>query len=301
MTGARRHTVIVMVDLRGDDVIDLHTHSTCSDGTDRPADVVRAAAGAGLTVLALTDHDVVSGWAAADSAAQELGLLLVPGIEVSCAWQGISVHLLAYLPDPADPGLTAEMTASRNSRERRLERMVELLAADGYPISYEQVLEGVEPGATLGRPHVADALVRSGVVGHRNDAFVELLDPAGPYYVAHYAPDPVTATGLVVAAGGVPVMAHPFASSRGRVVPETLIEQMADAGLVGLEVDHVDHGPAELRRAREVAHRLGLLTTGSSDYHGTGKTVPIGAHTTAPEVLEQILRRARGMPLLGGR
>lgn len=280
-------------------VVDLHTHSLCSDGRDAPGDVVRAAAAAGVDVMALTDHDVVAGWAEADRAGREHGVCVVPGIEVSCSWRGISVHLLAYLPDPTDVALLGELEASRSSRETRLRRMVDLIAADGYPVSYEEVLELAGEGATLGRPHVADVLVRNGVFAVRDEAFARVLASDGPYYVSHYAPDPVRATELVVAAGGVAVIAHPFAGARGRVVDDAVVERMADAGLAGLEVDHRDHGPGEREHAGRLSGRLGLLRTGSSDYHGSGKPNRLGENTTAPEVLDRILAAGSGSALLG--
>lgn len=279
--------------------IDLHTHSWCSDGSEPPAVVVQRAAEAGLGVLALTDHDVVGGWAEAGTAGREHGLVVVPGIEVSCSWRGISVHLLAYLPDPQDPGLTAELDRIRDNRDTRIRAMVELLAEDGYPITYEEVLATAAADATLGRPHVADVLVGHGRYPDRGAAFADVLSPSSPYYVTHYAPDPVRAVELVVGAGGAAVMAHPFASSRGRVVEETVIEEMTEAGMVGLEVDHRDHGRADHDRAAALAGRLGLLRTGSSDYHGAGKPNRLGEFTTTPEVLEQLLGAADGHPLLG--
>ncbi len=282
-----------------DAVIDLHTHSLHSDGTEPPATVVRNAAAAGVDVLALTDHDVVTGWAEADVAGRETGVLVVPGIEVSCSWRGISVHLLAYLPDPADAGLERELAASRHSRDTRLQVMVERLAADGYPVSYEEVLSTAAADASLGRPHIADVLVRNGVFAHRDQAFEDLLSTRSPYYVSHAAPDPVRATELVVAAGGAAVLAHPFATKRGRTVTDDVVADMAAAGLTGLEVDHRDHGPAERAHAARLAAGLGLVTTGSSDYHGAGKENRLAENTTSPAVLETILARASGAALLG--
>ena len=280
-------------------VVDLHTHSVCSDGTEPPSQVVAAAARAGVDVIALTDHDVATGWAEADAAGRDHGVVVVPGIEVSCSWRGVSVHLLAYLPDPEDRALREALTASRESRDSRLRVMVERLAADGFPVDYDDVLASAGDGVSLGRPHVADALVRGGVFAHRDEAFADVLAPTSPYYVTHAAPDPVRATELVVGAGGVAVIAHPFASSRGRVVSDQVIADMVDAGMAGLEVDHRDHGPAELEHAADLVRRMGLLRTGSSDYHGTGKQNRLGEHTTAPEVLDQILDRGTGSPVLG--
>jgi len=282
-----------------DAVIDLHTHSLHSDGTEPPATLVRAAADAGVDVVALTDHDVMTGWEEAGCAGRELGVVVVPGIEVSCSWRGISVHLLAYLPDPGDEALVRELAASRHSRDSRLQVMVERLAADGYPVSYEEVLATAADDASLGRPHIADVLVSNGVFGHRDEAFVDVLSSRSRYYVSHAAPDPVRATELVVAAGGVAVLAHPFAAKRGRTVTDEVVADMAEAGLAGLEVDHRDHGPAEHARAEGLAARLGLLRTGSSDYHGEGKQNRLAENTTAPAVLEAILEQASGTPLLG--
>ena len=180
--------------------IDLHTHSYVSDGTQPPGDVVASAAQAGLDVVALTDHDTTAGWEEASAAAVRHGIGLVRGIEISCARDGISVHLLGYLHDPTDAALLAELERSRSSRHTRAERIVRKLSAD-VPITYEEVLETAAPGATVGRPHIADALVAKGVVATRDDAFADYLYTGSPYHASHYAPDPVTAVRLVNAAG----------------------------------------------------------------------------------------------------
>lgn len=278
-------------------LIDLHTHSTVSDGTQSPAEVVASAAEVGVDVLALTDHDSTGGWEDASQAARRLGVTLVPGLEISCSRDGISVHLLSYLHDPDEPQLAAVLQAARDSREQRAERMVELLAQD-VDLTWEAVLEQVEPGATIGRPHIADALVARGVVADRTEAFAGLLHARGAYYVRHYAPDPAEAVRLVLGAGGVPVMAHPAASSRGRVVADSVIEELADAGLAGLEVDHLDHTSAERAHLHELALRWGLLETGSSDYHGEGKPNRLAECTTAPDVFEAIVARSSGTPVV---
>ncbi|GAA2158763.1 PHP domain-containing protein [Pedococcus bigeumensis] len=272
--------------------IDLHTHSTASDGTE-PSDVVVAqAARAGLDVVALTDHDTYAGWPAATAAATELGVDLVRGVEVSCSERGISVHLLAYLVDPEASGLLHELDRARDSRVTRIDRMVELMAADGIPVTVEEVRAQAGPGTTMGRPHIADALVASGFVRTRDEAFTDVLRNGSRYYVSHYAPDPVRAVELVRAAGGVPVMAHPFANGRGWTVDDSVIERMADAGLAGLEAHHRDHTPQERTHAVELAARLGLFVTGSSDYHGAGKENRLGENTTTPRVLAQIEEQA---------
>lgn len=278
--------------------IDLHTHSVVSDGTQTPADVVRSAAQAGLDVVALTDHDSTVGWSEAGDAARAAGIRLVPGMEVSCSSGGVSVHLLSYLHDPTEPQLRAEAENIRDSRTGRARHIVELLARD-VDLSWDDVQRQVEDDATIGRPHIADALVARGIVRDRTEAFAGLLNSRGPYYVHYYAPDPVDAVRLVVAAGGVPVMAHPLARSRGRVVGDEVIEAMTEAGLAGLEVDHRDNPPDDRAHLRALAARLGLLVTGSSDYHGDGKPNRLGENLTAPEVLEQILARATGSTPVG--
>ncbi len=279
--------------------IDLHTHSSVSDGTEEPADVVASAARERLDAIALTDHDTTAGWDAAAAAARRLGVTLVPGMEVSCrSADGISVHVLSYLHDPAHPGLLEEIGRSRAARVSRAELMVQRLAED-FPIDWDAVQEQVAPGATIGRPHIADALVAAGVVPNRSAAFSGILTARSPYFVAHYAPDPARAVELVRQAGGVPVFAHPVASSRGRVVGEETFHEMIDAGLQGVEVDHRDN-PAEGRDwLRRLAKENSLLVTGSSDYHGTGKPNRLAENTTDPAVLARIAERGTGTSVVG--
>jgi|SRR5450759_2027642 predicted metal-dependent phosphoesterase TrpH len=277
--------------------IDLHTHSTASDGTQSPAEVVGSAAEAGLDVLALTDHDTTAGWEEAAAAAIHHGIALVRGIEISCQHEGISIHLLGFLQDPAAPGLPAELDRSRESRETRAQRIVELLSRD-VPLDWDDVLEHITPGATIGRPHIADAMVAKGIVASRELAFAMYLDEGSPYYVSHYAPDPVRAVRLVGEAGGVAVMAHPFASSRGHVVDDSVIEAMAAAGMAGLEVHHRDHSGDQVRHGLDLATSLDLFVTGSSDYHGDGKPNLLGENTTDPAVLQRIEDLATGVQVL---
>lgn len=268
--------------------IDLHAHSNISDGTETPAGVMESAAVAGLDAVALTDHDSTDGWAEAAAAAPALGIAFVPGIEISCRTRkGISVHLLSYLHDPAHAGLLEEITKAKDARLVRAERMVTLLAED-YPLSWDDVIHHVAPGATVGRPHIADALVAAGVVADRSEAFSSILTSRSRYFVQHYAPDPAVAVALVRAAGGVPVFAHPVASARGRVVGEQTYREMIDAGLLGLEVEHRDNPEEGRGYLRSLAAKYGLLMTGSSDYHGTGKLNQLGENLTAPDVLARI-------------
>jgi 3',5'-nucleoside bisphosphate phosphatase len=268
--------------------IDLHTHSSASDGTERPADLMRAAAAAGLDVVALTDHDTTRGWSEAEEALPS-GLRLVRGAEISCAYDGISLHLLAYLFDPSHAELAAEMSMALDDRVPRAKAIVAKLAAAGYPVTWELVLDQLQDGATVGRPHIADTLVAAGVVADRNEAFTTLLHDDGPFFVGHYYVDALRAVQLVRAAGGVPVFAHPAAATRGTTVGDDAIRAMAAAGLAGLEVDHRDNAPADRERLRALAGELGLLVTGASDYHGAGKDNRLGEHTTDPAVLEALL------------
>ncbi|MFJ4207089.1 PHP domain-containing protein [Paenarthrobacter sp. NPDC089675] len=268
--------------------IDLHAHSNVSDGTETPAGVIHSALKAGLDAVALTDHDSTDGWEQAAAAAKGSGLAFVPGMEISCRTdKGISVHLLSYLHDPAHPGLLEEINKSRDARLTRAERMVTLLSED-YPLTWDDVIHHVAPGATVGRPHIADALVAAGVVADRSEAFTTILTSHSRYFVQHYAPDPAVAVELVRAAGGVPVFAHPVASSRGRIVGDKTYREMIDAGLLGLEIDHRDNPEEGREFLRALAAEHGLLITGSSDYHGTGKPNLLGENVTDPAVLARI-------------
>ncbi|MFJ8632513.1 PHP domain-containing protein [Streptomyces sp. NPDC093568] len=282
--------------------IDLHTHSTASDGTDTPAELVRNAAAAGLDVVALTDHDTTRGYAEAIAALPE-GLTLVTGAELSCRIDGISMHMLAYLFDPEEPALLAERELVRDDRVPRAQGMVAKLNALGVPVTWERVLRIAGDGS-VGRPHVATALVELGVVPTVDDAFTEdWLADGGRAFVEKHETDPFEAIRLVKAAGGVTVFAHPAASKRGRTVPEAAIAELAAAGLDGIEVDHMDHEPDTRARLRGLAKELGLLATGSSDYHGSRKTCVLGEYTTDPEVYGEITRRATGafpVPGTGG-
>ncbi|MER8027565.1 PHP domain-containing protein [Streptomyces bauhiniae] len=282
--------------------IDLHCHSTASDGTDTPAELMRAAAAAGLDVVALTDHDTTRGYAEAKDALPE-GLTLVTGAELSCRIDGVSLHLLAYLFDPEEPALLAERELVRDDRVPRAHAMIAKLNALGVPVTWQQV-ERIAAGGTVGRPHLASALVELGVVPTVSDAFTpEWLADGGRAFVEKHESDPLEAIRLVKSAGGVTVLAHPAAAKRGRTVSPEATAAMAAAGLDGLEADHAEHDQATRTRLRGLAKELDLLVTGSSDYHGTRKTVALGENTTDPEVYGEIIRRATGafpVPGTGG-
>jgi predicted metal-dependent phosphoesterase TrpH len=271
-------------------VIDLHTHSTASDGTTPPEQLVREARAVGLDVVALTDHDTTGGWQAA-AAALPAGLSLVRGAEVSCVSDGISLHLLAYLFDPDEPQFAAARRELRDSRVGRAERMARMLEADGTGVTWQRVQELA--GGTVGRPHVAQALVEQGLVESVDEAFTpQWIGTHGRYWVPKLELDVLDAVRLVVAAGGAAVFAHPAATKRGRTVADDVVGAMADAGLVGLEVDHVDHDEAARAHLTGLARELGLVTTGSSDFHGENKTVRLGAYTTSEEAYERVVAAA---------
>ncbi|WP_040869458.1 PHP domain-containing protein [Nocardia exalbida] len=280
--------------------IDLHTHSTASDGTDTPAELVRNAAAAGLDVVAITDHDTTAGWAEAVDALPA-GMTLVRGMEMSCVGLGedgwpVPVHLLAYLFDPAHRGFAEERERLRAERVERLRAMAERMAADGLPIDPDAVLASAGPSA--GRPHLARALVAAGVVPSVDAAFDELLAPHGPYY-AEKADTPLRrAVQMIATAGGVSVLAHTRARKRGRLLALDDIRELAALGLGGLEIAHPDHSAADRAVLTDLAAELGLLTTGSSDYHGSNKTIRLGDYTTDPAQFEKLVGKASGVPVV---
>lgn len=264
-----------------------------SDGTETPAALVASAVSAGLGAVALTDHDATAGWDEAFDAARGTGLTVIPGMELSTFFGWKSVHLLAYLFDPTDGDLIAETARIREARLRRAENIVDRIAVD-YELTWLDVLAQSTVGATIGRPHIADALVARGHVETRSAAFESILHPRAGYFEPHYAPDPLTAVKLVVAAGGVPVLAHPGTRGRDGVIPEEKLAKLVEAGLFGLEVEHRDNTGSGKARLRELAAKFGLEITGSSDYHGEGKPNRLAENSTSPLVLERIIERATG-------
>lgn len=274
--------------------IDLHTHSRYSDGTDDVDGLLTAARAARLDVLGLTDHDTVAGWTEAARIASRCGLAVVPGAEISTRHGGRSVHLLSYLHDPESAGLAAEIGRSVASRRTRARAMADRLAED-FPITWDDVVaQAAGEGTTLGRPHLADALVAAGVVPDRDAAFAGLLTSVSPYYVPYYAADTVHAIRCVREAGGVPVVAHPGGIGRGRPLGERDLEAMVDAGLLGLEVRHREHDEPTRERFAAFARRHDLIVTGSSDYHGAGKPNRLGENLTDPDMLARIVAAATG-------
>lgn len=264
-------------------MIDLHTHTTCSDGTDSPRQLVNKAIAQGLEVLGVSDHDTTSGW---EEATQSLRgpLKLALGAEISClTTDGVSVHMLGLLFDPKHPELQRVLEETRDGRLPRMRAMIEKMQAEGMDISIEDVERVMPVGATMGRPHLADALVAKKIIKSRDEAFVDLLHNNSRFYVSHLAPTPVDAITLIRRAGGVAVIAHPFASHRGQILKPEDFADLVVAGLNGVEVDHRDQNPDERAMLRVIADELDLVITGSSDYHGTGKLNSLAENHTNRE------------------
>jgi 3',5'-nucleoside bisphosphate phosphatase len=273
--------------------IDLHTHSSVSDGTDTPSELVGKARAVGLDVVGLTDHDTFDGLDEAVGQGQRLGIQVVRGMELSCSRRGSSVHVLAYGADPASPGLAAEMARVRDGRLGRLAGVLAKLAELGVPVSEAEVMAQVGESPSVGRPHIADALIKAGHVRDRQEAFDRFLADGGPAHVHRYTIEVDRGIDLVHEAGGLAVIAHPWGRGREHVLPPSVLEALArDHGLDGVEVDHQDHDLDTRRQLHTLADSLGLLATGSSDYHGTGKLDhDLGCNTTAPTVFNEMQRR----------
>ena len=273
--------------------IDLHTHSLVSDGTDTPAELVRKAHAVGLDVVALTDHDTFDGLDEAAAEGERLGIRVVRGMELSCSRRGNSVHVLAYGGDPTSPGLAAEMARVRDGRLGRLAGVLAKLAELGVPASEAEVMAQVGESPSVGRPHIADALIKAGHVRDRQEAFDRFLADGGPAHVHRYTIEVERGIDLVHEAGGLAVIAHPWGRGREFVLPSSALESLFhDQGLDGIEVDHQDHDSETRQRLRTLADGLGLLATGASDYHGIGKLDhDLGCNTTDPEVFNEMQRR----------
>jgi len=273
-------------------MIDIHTHTTCSDGTDRPRDLVNKAIVQGLEVLGISDHDTTSGWEEATQALRGT-LKLALGAEISClTTDGISVHMLGILFDPNHQEMQTVLEETRDGRLPRMRKMIEKMRAEGMDISIEDVEKAMPVGATMGRPHLADALVAKKIVKSRDEAFIDLLHNDSRFYVSHSAPTPVEAIALIRRAGGVAVIAHPFASHRGQVLKPDDFADLVAAGLNGIEVDHRDQNPDERAMLRVIARELDLVVTGSSDYHGTGKMNQLAENHTSREQWEKLESQA---------
>jgi len=273
--------------------IDLHTHSSVSDGTETPTQLIRAAVEAGLDTVAITDHDSTAGWDEAVAAAAGTGLQVIRGIELSTRHEWRSVHLLGYLFDPNDTAIVRETARTRDDRLNRAERMVARLSED-YDVSWDDVL-AQSGGVSIGRPHIADALVARGIVPNRSAAFESILHFSGGYYLPHEAPTVLDGVRMIAEAGGAPVLAHPATRGREAVVDGDDLAHLVEAGLVGLEVGHRENTPDGRTRLIELAEQFDLVQTGSSDYHGEGKPNRLAENTTTPEALERLIAATRGV------
>ena len=273
-------------------MIDLHTHTTCSDGTDRPRDLVNKAIVQGLEILGISDHDTTSGWEEATQALRG-SLKLALGAEISClTTDGVSVHMLGMLFDQNHKEMQTVLEETRDGRLPRMRKMIEKMQAEGMDISIEDVEKAMPVGATMGRPHLADALVAKKIVKSRDEAFIDLLHNDSRFYVSHAAPTPVEAIALIRRAGGVAVIAHPFASHRGQILKPDNFADLVTAGLNGIEVDHRDQNPDERAMLRAIAQELDLVVTGSSDYHGTGKMNLLAENHTSREQWQKLESQA---------
>ena len=273
-------------------MIDLHTHTTCSDGTDSPRELVNKAIVQGLQVLGISDHDTTAGW---EEATQTLrgSLQLALGAEISClTHDGISVHMLGMLFDPKHAEMQQVLEETRDGRLPRMRKMIEKMREEGMEISIEDVEKAMPARATMGRPHLADALVAKKIVKSRDEAFIDLLHNDSRFYVSHAAPTPAEAIALIRRAGGVAVIAHPFASHRGQILQSEDFAELVAAGLNGIEVDHRDQNPDERAMLRVIARELDLVVTGSSDYHGTGKLNSLAENHTHREQWEKLEAQA---------
>ena len=267
---------------------DLHSHSSRSDGTLSPTEVMRLAASRDLAGVALTDHDTFDGLGEAAATADELGIELVPGIEFSAEYDGASLHILGYWVDPDDPGIEAELLRLTATRFRRGEMIVEKLRSLGFDITVERVLE-LAGGEAIARPHIAEAMVEAGIVATEEEAFDRYIADGGPAHVPKHALDPVDAVGLIRSARGICVLAHPGMWGDQTSVPDELIQRMAAAGMAGLEVEHCDHTPEQREYYEALAERLGLIPTGGSDCHGTRyDPVRLGSALTRPDRFAQL-------------
>jgi 3',5'-nucleoside bisphosphate phosphatase len=269
-------------------MIDLHTHTNKSDGTDSPRELVNKAISIGMKVLGVTDHDTTASWQEAiDSLRGEISLAL--GSEISCLTDdGVSVHMLGLLFDGENREMQIMLEETRDGRLPRMRKMIEKMRAAGIDITMNDVEEARPVGAVLGRPHLADALVNKGIIKSRDEAFQGMLNNDSVFYVSHAAPTPVEAVRMIRGAGGVAVIAHPFASLRGQILDASHFQELADAGLHGIEVDHRDQNPDEREMLRVIARELGLVITGASDYHGNGKLNSLGEYQTAPDQWEKL-------------
>lgn len=275
--------------------IDLHVHSSVSDGTDTPTQLVLKAFSAGLDVIGLCDHDTFDGIPEAQEATKRIGVTILPGIEMSTRVDDVSVHLLGYGCDPYHRPLVEELARIRVGRSGRLQGMLDKAAAHGMLLTLDDVMAAAAAAPSIGRPHVADAMVAKGYVATRQEAFDRWLGDDKPCYVGRYATALEDAIDLIHEARGVAVIAHPWGRGSRDVLPAEYLKHLAwDKGLEGIEVDHTDHDQRTRDLLFQLGERLGLIRTGSSDYHGFGKPDnPLGCHLTRPTAYADLVRKIK--------
>jgi predicted metal-dependent phosphoesterase TrpH len=272
---------------------DLHCHTVFSDGTRTPHDLVELAKDAGLAGVAITDHDTCAGWGEAQDAARELDFPLICGSEITADMRSISVHILAYLYDPDDEEVRSLFAAIDAERIGRARKMVANISKD-FPITWKDVVSQVKVKGrtTIGRPHIADALVKAGVYPNRSAAFKGAVSGRAKYYVPISSPLALDVVEIFKAAGGVVVIAHAAARNRNRLLlSDTDFEFLIAAGIDGIEVHHRENGSMDQKHLMKVARRHDLLVTGGSDWHGDGKPNRIGEHVTDEKTVSEIIRR----------
>jgi predicted metal-dependent phosphoesterase TrpH len=273
-------------------VIDLHTHSTVSDGTDDPRRIAELAAAAGCSSVALTDHDRQDGIRAAADRAGDLGVELIPGVEISCEHRG-TMHLLVYFLEPGPGPLQDELVRLQEARDNRNRRMADRLASLGLPVTYDEI-QTEAGGMGAGRPHIANILVRKGVVGSIQEAFDVWLAKGRPAYVDKERMEPKDAVGLAIKSGAVPVLAHPLSLDLSPADTEATVAELASFGLAGLEAIYGRYSPEDRIAIAGIASRHGLAITGGSDYHGTYKPdLQVGVGRGDLQVPDEILDKLR--------
>jgi predicted metal-dependent phosphoesterase TrpH len=271
--------------------IDLHLHTTVSDGRSTPEDLVAEAANAGLSTIAVTDHDTTGAWDLVAPAAQRRGMACIPGIEITAVYEGRDVHMLAYFVDPNGIELIEFLDRQRVDRRRRLFVMAEVLERLGVPVDRAPLEEAAlaATGRSPGRPMLADALIRAGHVKTIVEAFERYLGEGRPAFVSREGASPQEVVALVKRAGGLSSLAHP-----GKLKRDDLIPVLAAAGLDAVEVHHPDHDEVSTARYRRIARKHSLLVTGGSDYHGegSGRTAGLGRIGLGPEDYARLIARS---------
>lgn len=268
---------------------DFHIHTTASDGRQTPAAILRQAANAGLTHIAITDHDTVDGLISLQGSNEDYnGLALIPGIEFSTDLPDCEVHILGYDIDINNDALREQLTILKDNRAKRVGRMADKLCSLGYQISEQEILRHAKQATSVGRPHVAKALVEKGYFATVGEVFDALLSHDKPGYVPHYKLTPFQVISLIRAAGGVPILAHP-----GLIGNEEEVEKLILGGIAGLEVYHPEHAPGDVERYRLIVKERSLMATGGSDYHAIPGRFPekLGVFCPPPEVAAAFLAK----------